>query len=109
MIDVFTRQKKNYCPNPNCNNEILEPILINNLSTNRSKKYLACNICFYELNKKHLKLDKNSTNKHQKNKIESPKSCNHFFGYLSTKTKDVSTPTECLVCRKLVDSTLKTE
>jgi hypothetical protein len=107
MIDVFTREKKNYCPNLDCKIEILEPILINNLSTNPAKKYLGCKICFYELKKNHLKLWKIPTNKHKKNKKESPKSCKNFFGYLSKKPKGISTPTECLVCRKLVDCTLK--
>ena len=108
LIEVFTREKKNICSNPYCKIEILEPILINNLSTNPAKKYLGCKICFYELKKNQLKLFKSSTNKHQKNKKESPKSCNNFFGYLSKKPKDISTPTECLICRKLVDCTLKT-
>ena len=105
---MFPREKKNQCPNPDCKIEILEPILINNLSTHPAKKYLGCKICFSELKKNYLKLLKIPTNIHQKNKKESPKLCKNFFGYLSKKPKDTSTPAECLVCRKLVDCTLKT-
>jgi hypothetical protein len=29
--------------------------------------------------------------------------CNHFFGYLKTRPKDVSIPDECLTCNKMID------
>ena len=104
---MFTKHKNNRCPNPECKHKILEPIIVNNLSTNPTRKYHGCSNCFFEIEVNLPILNNNSRKKEKIIKKDGLKSCNNFFGYLSNKPKDKSTPSECLVCIKLLECTLR--
>jgi len=113
------------CPNPKCNTEIEEPILLNNLSRTPAEQYYACPHCL-------IKLDAGTENeeevieenldvvpvKPQKGEVEAPvklpkmeekgpTKCPHYFGYLTKRPKDASIPQECLTCPKIVECMLK--
>lgn len=120
------------CPNPKCEREIEDSILLTNLSVRPPEQYDACPYCFTKLmpettvepekvtlSEEVLETSKESSSQVLKkvekmilgsNEIkeeEKETGCPQEFGYLANRPKDAPIPQECLLCPKIVDCMLR--
>ena len=95
------------CPNPKCKREIIEPIVITDSSTSPLRRYYGCPHCFIEINSVFIIGQKKELlNKRTENEEKTSLLCNHQFGYLASRPKDIPIPQQCLVCLKLLECML---
>jgi DNA-directed RNA polymerase subunit RPC12/RpoP len=116
------------CENPKCGRTFAEPVLVEDLASQKSNPYYACPYCLTEImleKEPEIGADEQNLDK-EKTKTEPPKvpepepaeetpdqqsskpqECPHYFGYLSTRSKKDPIPEECMTCDKLVECMLK--
>jgi hypothetical protein len=116
------------CENPKCGRTFAEPVLVENLTAQNGGSYYACPYCFTETTlekEESVKSTDEQELESEKTKTEPPKvpepakttpdqrssettqKCQHYFGYLSTRSKKDSIPEECMTCEKLIECMLK--
>jgi hypothetical protein len=115
------------CENPKCGRTFAEPVLVENLTAQNGGSYYACPYCFTEImlekesvistNEQELEREKTKTKPPKvpepakktldQQSSETPQKCQHYFGYLSSRSKKDPIPEECMTCEKLVECMLK--
>lgn len=99
-----------------CRRTFQKPILATVSSQGHVQKYYACPLCLSKLTV--IKQQKGegakeawaSIENHMKTseaKEENNSGCQHFLGYLKTRSKDKSVPDECLTCNKMIECMIR--
>ena len=84
--ETVTDNQSLTCSNPRCKKIFANPILVQNLSSEKMVSYSGCPYCLTEID-------------------EIPE-CTHHFGYLSERSKGEETPDECMICKKTIECML---
>ena len=87
-----------------CGGEFGNPVLATISSSGRVQKYFACPRCMTRINneRKNIAIPKEEVKKPSA-KFENNVECEHFLGYLKTRSKDAQIPDDCLTCGKMIE------
>lgn len=112
------------CPNPKCQKDIENLILVRDHSKTPADVYYGCPYCLFKLDptatqvlkkeetfveekKEETFVEENKETKNTFPKREIPPGCPQYLGYLSIDFKDANFPQECLMCPRILDCTRK--
>lgn len=99
------------CPNPKCQTEFENLIIVRDNSRIPGDIYYGCPSCLTKLDptatqvldKKELLVEEKTETKKTNSEIDFSLGCPKHFGYLSKHSKDASQLDDCLICPKMLD------
>jgi DNA-directed RNA polymerase subunit RPC12/RpoP len=90
-----------------CGEDFLKPLLTTLSSSGHSQIYYACPRCLTKVNVvTHQHEEQHEEHRNEPRKpttLEEEFKCQHFFGYLKKRPKDMPVPDACLTCDKMVE------
>ncbi|MCW4031398.1 MAG: hypothetical protein NWE80_03440 [Candidatus Bathyarchaeota archaeon] len=101
------------CPNPKCQREIENFIIVHDHSKKPADIYYGCPYCLFKLDptatqvlkKEEMVVEEKKDTKKILPKREVPPGCPQYLGYLSIHFNEANIPQECLICPRILDCT----